>query len=99
VVLCELRKVLIDIKYYRDRDNKQYRIDVCSNEFANDIPVNALNISEWIQYMQEMQLVCQPFAYSLQKSGVITNPSCHFLDGLCVFAHPAFHMIELAVLS
>ena len=49
--------------------------------------------------VQEMQFSPQPFAYFLQKSGVITNPSCHFLDGLCVFAHPAFHMIELAVLS
>ena len=99
MILCELRKILIDIKYYRDRDNKQYRIDVCSNEFANDVSIYALDISGWIQNTQEMQFSSQPFAYFLQKSGVITNPSCHFLDGLCVFVHPAFHMIELAVLS
>jgi hypothetical protein len=54
VVLCELRKVFIDIKYYRDRYNEQYRIDICANELAYDVPVYAFDISERVEDIEEM---------------------------------------------
>lgn len=54
MVLCELRKVFIDIKYYRDRYNEQYRIYVCANELAYDVPVYSFDVSEWVEDIQEM---------------------------------------------
>ena len=43
--LGELSQVLVYVEYDGDRDNKQYREDVCAYELANDVPIEYLEVA------------------------------------------------------
>jgi len=60
VVLRELREVLIDVKDNGDGHDEDDGEEVGSDKLLDDIPVELMEISEWVQVFYPSQLMAAP---------------------------------------
>ena len=103
MILRKLRQVLVEVEHDGNGNNQGYREEVVTYELLDDIPVQSLDVSQWVEipeHLEETQFVPHPSQHlgdavknGNQPTEAMGNGSAHlqssamFSDVFKIFHH------------